>query len=195
MKDLQEKIIKYAKKEGHSQTYKKDDEIIFPLFFRTLKEISIPLFHTFSINSIIEKCIWSRIEHSSEPYFVNISYWPKDTGLAKGTNFGLLFYSRIINLYLGKKPKDNMIKMLDSISSGMVQNMQSYIRWSDFNYSKSQGQEILMALEIMKESTKQKVFHPKAINNYEMFKNDNIHGIKDINFVTPTQIGIYEKIF
>lgn len=195
MKDLQEKIIKYAKKEGYSQTYKKDDEIIFPLFFRTLKEISFPLFHTFSINSIIEKCIWSRIEHSNEPYFVNISYWPKDTGLAKGTNFGLLFYSRIINLYLGKIPKDNMVGMLDNISSGMVENMKSYIIWSDFKYSKSQWQEILMALETMKENTKEKFYHSMAINNYEMFANGNIHGIKDINFITPIQIGKYEKIF
>lgn len=194
MKDLQEKIIKCSKKKGYSEVYKKDDEIIFPLFFRTLKEISIPLFHTFSINSIIEKCILSRIENSSEQYFVNISYWPKDTGLAKGTNFGLLFCSRVINLYFGKKPKDNMIKMLDNFSSGMVENMQSYIGWSDFNYSKSQGQEILMALETMKENTKQNAFHSKAINNYEMFTNGNIHGIKDINFITPTQIGIYEEI-
>lgn len=71
------------------------DRIIFTIMLRTIKETNTKLQDGFK--SFIKACIRSREEHSSEEYYCNVSYWPKDTNNCIGL-FPALFLARLVNL-------------------------------------------------------------------------------------------------
>ena len=99
------KDIKYKRKE---------DEIVLKILFRCLKEdfcfkgIIKSLKELISHDSIMKRCINSRLSHPNEPFLINITYWPSDIGYTLSTSTRLLYLSMLINkLKLKNGDKDS----------------------------------------------------------------------------------------
>ena len=85
-------------KKYESKFKDENDKIVFPILIRTIRECGTKFKTSSSVDKIIDVCLNSRTEHSSESYFLNISFWPKDLGLFID-NYSALFVSRLINIF------------------------------------------------------------------------------------------------
>jgi hypothetical protein len=73
----------------------KEDYFLFPMLIRSMKETGFK--PDMRIDKLIEKCLRSRNEHISEPFYVNVSFWPKDLEIY-ANSFSALFIARVVNM-------------------------------------------------------------------------------------------------
>lgn len=76
------------------------DDLVDVILKRTLKELRcLPNREKKALNTLkgaVKLCHDSRIRHSGENYYQNISYWPGDMGFNENSCFRILFMARII---------------------------------------------------------------------------------------------------
>ena len=75
-----------------------EDRLVFKILIRCLKEEN--RFNRCRIERIMRSCYASRKNHSNEPFFVNVYYWPTDCGNAFNTYVRWFIYvAMIINSF------------------------------------------------------------------------------------------------
>ena len=115
-------------------TKKESDSIIVPLLLRSMKETGFKTRH--SMEWVVKGCMRSREEHSSESFYVNASYWPKDIKLW-ANSYSALFVARIINMDSFKKT---------SFNDSFVSNFLQYVGCFDVNHT-SAFKEVYLAIK------------------------------------------------
>lgn len=190
----------------------KYDCIAFPILLRTMKETGSKADFRYNkfinlkdkdkdfIEKVINICLGSRMSHSTtEDYFTNMSYWPKDLHLNfVGRIFQLLFFSRIVNAFV-----DTGIDKKLSINAGqninLYNNVRDYIDNFPFKFNnETYTKEILTALDNLYCLDKSRIHEASFLDLRRRF----LHriGIRDNDFlythtyekgfVQPFQIGL-----
>ena len=189
----------------------KYDYIVFPILFRTLKETGAKVdFNNHILNhlrikndyieQVITKCLNSRKQHiDSEDYFTNMSYWPKDLYLNhQGNTFQLLFYSRIVNIFVDEGI-DKKLSINVGSNRNLFNNVRDYIDNFPVNFNnETYIKEILTALDNLYCLDKNRIYQANFLDLRRRF----LHriGMKHANyvytqkyedgFIHPFQIGL-----
>lgn len=115
-------------------TKKESDSIIVPLLLRSMKDTGFNPKR--SVEWVVKGCMRSRAEHSSESFYVNASYWPKDIELY-ANSYSALFVARIINM-------DSFNKKC--FNESFVSNFLQYVGCFDANHT-SAFKEVYLAIK------------------------------------------------
>ena len=117
------------------------DDLVDVILKRTLKELRcLPNRDEKALNTLkgaVKLCHDSRIRHSNENYYENISYWPGDMGFNDNTRFGILFMARVITNVMSIDKKHsinaNSFRLLNRFNECLCSMLNRVLNHGDYH--------------------------------------------------------------